>query len=143
MQMKCSDLMKSEIEVMTPRDTVLDAARRMRDHNIGFLPVCDDGMRVVGTLTDRDIAIRLVAEDQPADTAIEQVMSPNVVACRPDEELHAAEAFMAERQVSRIMCVDEEGVLVGVLSLSDIAQRDDAEHVADTLRRVSDREATL
>jgi CBS domain-containing protein len=139
--MKCSELMKTEIEVVAPSDTVLDAALRMRDRNIGFLPVCDGEMRVVGTLTDRDIAIRLVAEDRPADIAIEQVMSPNVVACRPDEELHAAEQFMAEQQVSRIMCVDEEGVLVGVLSLSDIALCDDAEHVADTLRRVSEREA--
>jgi len=141
--MLCRELMKTEIEAVSPGDTVLDAARRMRDQNIGFLPVCDGAMRVVGTLTDRDIAVRLVAEDMPATAAVEQVMSPNVVACRPGDDLHAAEQLMAERHVSRVMCVDDDGVLVGVLSLSDIAQRDDAESVADTLRRVSEREATL
>jgi CBS domain-containing protein len=135
--------MRTDIECISPLDTVMDAARRMRDHNIGFLPVCDDSKRVVGTLTDRDIAIRLVAEDEPTTTTVEEVMSTNVVACGPDDDLHDAEDVMADSHVSRLVCVDEDGLLVGVMSLSDIAQEDDSQHVAQTLRRVSEREAAI
>jgi len=87
--MVCADVMKLNVECLSPRDTVESAARRMRDQNIGFLPICDDSKNVQGTLTDRDIAVRIVAEGLQNTTAVEDVMTREVVACHPTERRHA------------------------------------------------------
>src|SRR5215204_2008792 len=79
--MRCKDIMKRQIECVSPAGTVEHAARRMRDQNIGFLPVCDESGQVVGTITDRDIAVRVVAERQPGTTPVEKVMTNEVVSC--------------------------------------------------------------
>ena len=139
--MKCEEIMKRDVECVSPRDTVEEAAVRMRDENIGFLPVCDESTKVLGTLTDRDIAIRLVAARKPASTSVEDVMTHEVVACRPEDDIRDAERVMAKNHKSRILCVDEGGRLVGVISLSDIAQHERGRRASDTLREVSEREA--
>ena len=139
--MKCKELMKTDVECVSPSDTAQSAAKRMRDANIGFLPVCDASKRVLGTLTDRDLAIRLIAENRPATTRIEEVLTREAIACRPEDDLRKAEELMARYQKSRMMCVDEEGRLVGVISLSDIAQRESGGRASQTLRDVSQREA--
>jgi len=139
--MRCEEIMKQDVECVSPRDTVEDAASRMRDTNIGFLPVCDQSKKVLGTLTDRDIAIRLVAARKPGSTLVEDVMTNEVVACRPEDDVQTAEHTMAQHQKSRIMCVDEGGRLVGVISLSDIAQHERGDLASKTLREVSEREA--
>jgi predicted transcriptional regulator/uncharacterized protein (DUF2267 family) len=125
-----------------PADTVQAAAQRMGDDNIGFLPVCDASGKVVGALTDRDIAVRVVAKALPATTRVAEVMTVEVVACRPDEDVQQAEAQMRRAQKSRIMCTDAQGRLVGVISLSDIARNEPDDRAAGTLRAVSMREAT-
>ena len=139
--MRCEEIMKRDVECVSPRDTVEDAAARMRDENIGFLPVCDQSKKVLGTLTDRDIVIRLVAAKKPASTFVEEILTREVIACRPEDTVRDAEKAMAKNHKSRIMCVDDGGRLVGVISLSDIAQHDRAGRAADTLRGVSEREA--
>jgi CBS domain-containing protein len=139
--MLCSDLMKTEPSSVLPDDTVHTAAQRMRDENIGFLPVCDGSGKALGTLTDRDIAVRLVAEARPAATPVADVMTREVVACRPDEDIRQAEERMRKAQKSRIMCTDAEGRLVGVISLSDIAQVETNDNAAETMRAVTMREA--
>jgi CBS domain-containing protein len=138
--MKCEEIMKRDVECVSPRDAVEDAAVRMRDENIGFLPVCDQSKQVLGTLTDRDIAIRLVAERKAGGAFVEEIMTQEVVACRPEDDVRDAEKAMAENHKSRIMCVDDGGRLVGVISLSDIAQHERGGRAADTLREVSERE---
>jgi CBS domain-containing protein len=137
--MKCSDVMKTDIETLDARSTVLDAAKRMRTRGVGFLPVCDDGRRPMGTLTDRDIVLRVVAEGRPVETAVADVMTLEVVSCRPEDDISIVASKMAENHKSRIMVVGDDNALVGVISLSDLAQHD--ESAADTLRDVSDREA--
>jgi CBS domain-containing protein len=137
---QCHEIMKRSIECLSSRDTAIDAARAMRDQNIGFLPVCDKGMKVLGTVTDRDIAIRLVAEQRPASTTVEQIMTREVVACRPQDDISDAGALMAEHRKSRIMCLDDDDQLVGIISLSDIAQFDGG-NAAITLNEISRREA--
>jgi len=112
----------------------------MREENVGFLPVCDPSKRVVGTLTDRDIAIRLVAEALPPATAVNEIITREVVSCRPTDDVRKAEQIMSNGQKSRIVCTDDSGRLLGVISLSDIAQADDR-HAAHTLRAISEREA--
>jgi CBS domain-containing protein len=139
--MKCKDIMKSDVECVSPRDTAQEAATRMRDENIGFLPVCDQSRKVLGTVTDRDLAMRLVAQNKPAATMIEEILTSEVVACRPEDDVREAERAMAEHHKSRIMCVDRDGRLVGVISLSDIARHEGGRRAAQTLREVSEREA--
>lgn len=138
--MQCDQVMKQNIECVSPRDTAKTAARRMRDANVGFLPVCDDANKVVGTVTDRDLAIRVLAEDRGATTPIQDILTREVVACRPEDELGKAEALMARYHKSRVMCVDDDGRLVGIISLSDIAEHEPANRATRTLREVSARE---
>jgi CBS domain-containing protein len=136
--MLCSEVMKLDPICLEISEPALLAARRMRDENIGFIPVCDSSGRIVGTVTDRDITVRLVANDLGAATPLAEVMTNEVVACRADDVLEDAERSMEQAHKSRIMCLDGDGRLVGVISLSDIARREDASH---TLREIASREA--
>ena len=139
--MRCEEIMKRDVECVEPTEPVQAAARRMRDANVGFLPVCDSSRKVLGTITDRDIAIRIVAEGRPPTTAAADVMTPEVVACRPDDDVTDAEQLMGSRQKSRMIVTDENGCVLGVISLSDIAQVEDASRASQTMKQVTDREA--
>lgn len=140
--MRCEELMKRQVECVRAQDTVQDAARIMRDKGIGFLPVCDVDRRVLGTITDRDIVIRVVAEGKElASTSIEGVMTREVVACGPDQPIARCEELMAEHRKSRMMICDDDDRLVGVISLSDIAQSDRLRKAGRTLRKVTSRES--
>src|SRR5262245_60962594 len=107
--MKCADIMKRNVECVFPEDTAQAAAVRMRDGNLGFLPVCDEHERAIGTVTDRDIAVRLVAEGGSPGCPIGDVMTRDVITCRPEDEVQVAEDLMARHRVARIICVDETG----------------------------------
>jgi CBS domain-containing protein len=138
--MKCKDIMKTDIECVSPSSTIQTAAHMMREENVGFLPVCNQGMRCIGTITDRDIAIRAVAEGLPSNTAVDSLMTTEVISCSPEDDLAVARELMAANQKSRIVCVNDNGRIEGVISLSDIAQLDEVS-ASDTLRQVSSREA--
>lgn len=140
--MRCDEIMKRNLECVTPTDTVQSAAKRMRETNVGFLPVCDQAKKVLGTITDRDLAIRVLADARATSTPVADVMTREVVACRPEDDLKKAQDLMARGHKSRVMCIDAAGKLVGVISLSDIAQREDG-NATQTLRKVSEREARL
>jgi CBS domain-containing protein len=133
--------MKQTVLSLLPSETAVAAARKMRDGNVGFLPVCDKSMRVLGTITDRDIVLRLVANRRSSRTRVWELMSHQVIACGPHDDLSTAEELMGEHQKSRIMCVDEDGRLLGVISLSDIAQCERGARAAATMRMVTHREA--
>ena len=139
--MRCEEIMKRDVECVGPQDTARDAALKMRDSNVGFLPVCDESRRVLGTLTDRDLAIRLIASNRSPSTAISDLMTREVVFCRPIDDLHRAEQLMAQNHKSRILCCDDGGRLVGIISLSDVAQHEEDRELADTVRHVTEREA--
>lgn len=139
--MLCQDIMKRGVHCANENTTVLEAAALMRDERIGFLPVCNDDRDVIGVLTDRDIAIRVVAAGEPTDQPVEQFMTRNIVACSSGEDLQAVQELMGEMQVSRIICLDNNGRLEGVISLSDVAQTGDT--AGATLRSVSRREARV
>ncbi len=138
--MRCEEIMKRDVECVSPRDTVVDAACRMRDENVGFLPVCDPSKKVLGTLTDRDIVIRHVASQKQGNSVVEDVMTREVVACRPQDDLRKAEQLMTQNHKSRIMCIDDGGRLVGVISLSDIAQHETGPRALEMLKQISERE---
>ena len=138
--MQCERIMKKKVECVSRQDTAQYAACLMRDENVGFLPVCDQSKKVIGTVTDRDIAVRLVAAGKPSGTSVADIMTHEVVACRPKDDIQEAERLMAAHRKSRIMCIDENGQLAGVISLSDIAEHDAAGRASATLRDVARRE---
>jgi CBS domain-containing protein len=122
--MRCDEVMTEEVECLNVRDSVAHAAGRMCDLNIGFLPICDDEGAAVGTLTDRDIVLRVVAGQKSYDTKVEEVMTTNVVSCRPDDDVSRAEQLMRANQISRILCMNDDGSIAGVISLADISQHE-------------------
>jgi CBS domain-containing protein len=138
--MLCKDIMKTDIECVSPATSIEDAAGKMRDQNVGFLPVCDEGMKTVGTVTDRDIAVRLVAEGGASTAPVESIMTRDIIYCRPEDDLNYARELMAQSQVSRIICANRRGRIEGIISLSDITALDEQLGAA-TLREVSAREA--
>jgi len=115
----------------------------MREQGCGLLPVVDAANNVVGVLTDRDIVVRVCAGSCANErTAISDVMSRSIVSCSPDDSLDAAEELMISRQKQRILVL-ERGKLVGVLSVTDIAQVEQPLKVARLVRQVTARELRL
>ena len=122
---------------MTGQDDVLAAAKLMKDKDIGFLPVCDEGGKAVGTLTDRDVTIRVVAEGKDASTKVLEVMTTEVVSCSIEDDVDDAARLMAQHEVSRILITDADGKPAGVISLGDLASQDE-DDAGDTLAAVKE-----
>jgi CBS domain-containing protein len=137
--MRCADLMKTDVECVFPHTSIRDTARKMRDQNIGFLPVCDESMCALGAVTDRDVAIRAVAEGLPLTSRVSTILTPEIIACDPNDDLEFARNLMMSRQKSRIMCLSRSGRLEGVISLSDLASLDE-QGGAHVLREISARQ---
>jgi CBS domain-containing protein len=138
--MRCEDIMKRDLAWVLPDDNAHVAARKMRDDGVGFLPVCDGTMRPLGALTDRDICLRVAAEDKRAsNVGVRDIMTLEVVTIPARADVADARRLMGERQKSRLICVNDQDKLVGVLSLSDLAEAAAGE-AAETLREVADRE---
>ena len=137
--MRCEEIMKGDVSTVSRDATVQEAARLMLDDDIGFLPVVDGSGNVVGTITDRDIAVRLVAPGLPGDSIrVHQVMTNKVVTCKRSDDLKAAQERMKQSKVSRILAVDDKGAPVGVISLGDLAERQDEGAAGSTLREVKE-----
>lgn len=136
-----SQVMKRDVVCTRPGSSIASAAKLMRDRNVGFLPVCDRDGRVVGTITDRDIAICALAEGRGPGTPVREVMCDGVVTCREDDDLERAQELMSHHQKSRLLVCDPGGRLVGVVSLSALAKRQPADQAGETLQKVSRREA--
>jgi CBS domain-containing protein len=136
--MLCRDVMKKAV-VCHEADAVDRCARTMRDRNIGFLPVVDAQGRVNGLVTDRDLAVRVLAEDLSLCTPVSAVMTRDVRVCRAKDSLRAAERRMAALKRSRLAVVDDDGRCVGVLSLSDVAQADSRSAAGHILYEVAQR----
>lgn len=120
--MQVREIMTDRVVSVSQQEPVAAAARLMKRHNLGALPVCDDEGRLRGLITDRDIAIRCVAADiDPADTRIREIMSRGIATCSADEDVKGVMHAMGEQQVRRIP-VTREGKVVGMLSLGDFAR---------------------
>jgi CBS domain-containing protein len=137
--MKIKDIMTSNVECVWPDDTLQEAALKMKEMEIGPLPVCDR-LHIVGMLTDRDIAVRGVAEGRdPRSTKVSDVMTREVIRCFEDEEVEEAERLMQSRQVRRILVVNRDEGLVGILSLGDLAaETGNPQRVGEVLQDVSE-----
>ena len=122
--MEIKDIMTQSVVSIDPGESVEVAARTMSRHNIGALPVCTNG-KLCGMLTDRDIVTRcLAANRQPASTQVRQVMTEQVTAVRPDMDTGAAAHLMGRLQIRRLPVV-ENGKLCGMVSLGDMAVREE------------------
>jgi len=137
----CAAVMKADVQTVREWDSLRDAAELMAVTKVGFLPVCDEESRVVGTITDRDIVVRAAAAGLTLDdTYVREVMTHDAVGCRPDDDITAAEQLMSQYHVGRVVVTDERNILKGVISLSDIAEREPARRVARTVRAVAARD---
>lgn len=114
------DLMSRDVKVIGPDMTIGDAARKMRDGDFGMMPVGEDD-RMIGTISDRDIAIRAVAEGKDAGTKVRDVMSEGIAWAYEDDSVEQAAMIMSEHQVRRLPVVDREKRLVGIVALGDFA----------------------
>jgi CBS domain-containing protein len=131
-------------EVMTSKVCAIDAdkpvayaAKMMRDEDVGLAPIVE-GDRLVGTLTDRDIAIRVVAEGRdPESTLVREVASNDLVTVDPQQDLDEALRLMGEHQVRRLPVVEEDGRLVGVVAQADIARQADDRKTGEVVERIS------
>lgn len=120
--MRISEIMTRDPELIDPNSSIRDAARRMKDEDIGALPIGEND-RLIGMVTDRDIAIRAVAEDRdPTSTRVRDVMSEKIYYCFEDDDIESAARCMAENRVRRLPILNRDKRLTGIVSLADIAQ---------------------
>src|SRR6476661_952877 len=126
--MKISELMTRNPCTVTPETPVSEAARLMKEEDVGIVPVvervggAETRGRLVGVITDRDIAIRHVAEGRTSDAPVRDVMSGGVRTASPDDSVDDVMRLMGSEQVRRVPIVDERGALVGVVSQADLAR---------------------
>ncbi|BDG48168.1 CBS domain-containing protein [Parageobacillus sp. KH3-4] len=113
------EVMTIDVEYCTPVDNVYEVAVKMRDLNVGAIPVVDHG-RLIGMITDRDLVVRGIAEKRPGSTPVTEVMSDKLITITPDASVQEAAKQMAEHQIRRLPVV-EHGRLVGIVSLGDLA----------------------
>lgn len=120
--MEIREIMTKDVDLASPETTIRDAAVRMRDDNVGALPVGEND-RLVGMVTDRDIAVRGVAADRvPADCTVREVMSEDIYYCFEDDDAEQAAHTMAEHKVRRLPILNRDKRLVGIVAVADLAR---------------------
>ena len=135
---KVSDIMTRVVRSVAPETFVAEAARAMATFDIGSLPVCEGG-KVVGILTDRDIAVRVVARGlDPSGVRVKEIMTRDPLSCSPDDALADAEQIMADAQIRRLPVLGADGRLVGYLSTAKIARVEQDARAGRLLREVSE-----
>jgi CBS domain-containing protein len=119
--MRAKEIMTRDPDCCRGDDTARHAAQLMRDRDCGCVPIVDDAGKVVGIVTDRDLAVRGIAAGKDPNTKLNDLMTPAATTCGPDDDLKDVEQKMAELQVRRIPIVDSDGRCLGIISQADIA----------------------
>ena len=135
----CSDVMTRDLTCCTPTDTVQAVAQSMKAQDVGAMPVVDSQERrkLIGIVTDRDLAMKVVAEDRDSSkTTVQDVMSSKVVVCKTEDDWQVALDAMAKHQLRRIPLVDDQGRIAGIIAQADVATR--IEQPAATARVVEE-----
>lgn len=136
--MQIKEIMTPHVETVDAETSIGAAAKRMRDLDVGVLPV-SSASGIVGVITDRDIVIRGVAEQaDPTATPVSQLMTDEVLCLSQDDTVSDAKIAMEHRQIHRLLVTDEAEKVVGILSLGDLAVRGGKELAGDALQKVSD-----
>ena len=134
--MKVRDIMTEKPESARPEETVQSVAIRMAGGDFGFVPVCD-GTRVVGAITDRDLAVRVVAKGLPSTTPVSDVMTRDIFTCSRDDSVDEVLNAMGEHQLRRFPIVTDNGDLVGVVSIGDLTRKAREKDTGETLADIS------
>jgi CBS domain-containing protein len=136
--MKAKEIMSSTPAVVTPETSVQEAARMMKREDVGVLPVVasQGSRRLVGLITDRDIAIRVVAEGRTGAT-VSDAMTSNPKSAKPDDSVKDVMALMGSEQVRRIPIVDDSGAIVGIVAQADIVLEGDDKRAEKTIEQIS------
>jgi CBS domain-containing protein len=125
-----------------PHDTVADVARLMKDEDIGPVPIVQDqdSRKLVGIVTDRDLALKVVADDLDATTTrVSDVMTTDLVTCREDDDINVALQAMSRNQLRRIPVVDAGNILVGIIAQADVATRmNEPEKTGEVVKEISE-----
>ena len=134
--MRVKDLMTRDVESARPDHTLQQVARMMADGDFGAAPVCE-GDRLVGVVTDRDIAVRGVAAGMSLDTPVRDIMSGDLKTVREDDAAADVYSAMAHAQVRRLPVVDGDGRLCGIVAMADLARSNHDKHLGETLQDIS------
>jgi CBS domain-containing protein len=131
------ELMSTNPVAIDADQSVADAAKMLRDEDVGLAPIVDED-RLIGAVTDRDIAIRVVAEgNDPASTKVREIASTEIVTVDPQQDLDEALRLMARHQVRRLPVVDASGRLVGVLAQADVAREASVSQTGELVEEIS------
>lgn len=137
---KCSDVMTENLVYCMPDNTVMEAAQLMKKEDIGPVLIVDNDSNktLVGIVTDRDLALKVVGEGRdPQNTPVKDVMSKKLVTCYADDDIEQAMSAMAQFQLRRIPVVGEDMKLVGIISQADVARMNEPEKTGEVVRDIS------
>ena len=134
--MKVSEVMTRDVQTVTPEQTAQQAASFMLSEDAGSMPVTD-GDRLIGMITDRDIAVRGVAKGHGPDTPIREIMTSGIICAREDDDVDEVAVRMSEAQVRRLPVIDDQDLLCGIVSLGDLSRETDGETAHEALEGVS------
>lgn len=135
--MRLREIMTTDVVVASPQTSVREAAALMAQHDIGSLPVCE-GLKALGQVTDRDITVRVTAEGiDPETCTVADIMSSPAIWAYEDQEVEDVARLMQDHQIRRLIVVDRDRQLCGVVALGDLAQEAEEEVSGETLREIS------
>ena len=138
--MKVKECMCNKVFSCTPSTTVYDAAKIMQTNHVGCVPVCDNENCMVGVITDRDLVLRCIASDKNVkETPVSEIMTTKVWTCKPEDEMTNAQSKMGSEQIRRLPVVDNDGKVIGMLTLGDLAKNDmeiGQDEVSDTINSI-------
>jgi CBS domain-containing protein len=142
--MTVKDVMSRNVVCCTSQDTGQHAAKLMKDHQVGSLPVVEDlkTRHLLGIVTDRDLCTKLMADGRNGSTAVSSAMTHNPITCHDDDSLERCESLMQQHKVRRIPVVGRHGECVGMVAQADIALHDDASHIQRMLKMISSPPST-
>ena len=134
--MKVSEVMTSDVQTVSPDQSAREAASFMLRAEAGSIPVTE-GNKVIGMITDRDIAVRGVAEGRGPDTPVRDLMTDHIICARQDDDVHDVAQRMSQEQVRRLPVLDDNDQLCGIVSLGDLARESRGEEAHEALEGVS------
>jgi CBS domain-containing protein len=142
--MRVEEIMTKNPLTVTMETTVQDVARKMAEKDVGFIPIVDGQGRAVGTVTDRDIAIRVVAKGMdPRSTKLSDFGGNEVASCQPGDDISKARELMQREKIQRVLVCDAQKKPIGVISLQDLTQSGSEREVGATVREVKEEGASV
>lgn len=134
---RCREIMTKSVRTASPGMSVREVGALMRDGDMGAVPVVDGG-KLIGIVTDRDIVVRVVAEDKGPETPVSEAMTTDLFTVTPDDFVFEAIRLMGDKQVRRIPVIIETGELAGIIAMADVAlETEDEREIAETLEEIS------